>query len=88
MSTHMIPALFWDFTQRGMGSFTIPDNPSVPSSSVKQSRKNAGATYVFSCVGNDMGCEWFSENVTLANSVSGAWRNRKRGRKSSCLGVP
>jgi hypothetical protein len=67
-----------------IGSLTFPDNPSVPSSSVQQSRKNTGGTYVLICVGNGVGHDWFSENVTLANSVSGAWRKRKRGRNSSC----
>jgi len=48
------------------------DNASVPSSSVKKSRKNARDTSVLICVGNVVGRDWFSENVTLTSSVSGA----------------
>ena len=39
-----------------------------------QSRKNAGNTYVHSYIGNGVGGHWFSENVTLANRVSGVRR--------------
>jgi len=34
------------------------------------------------CVGGD----WFSENMMLANGVSGALRRGQGGKKSSCLG--
>jgi len=47
------------------------DNLLVPSSRVKQSKKNAGNTCVCSCVGNGVGNEWSSENVMPASRVSG-----------------
>ena len=47
------------------------DNLSVPSSRVKQYKKNARNMYVCSYVGNGVGSEWFSENVMSANRVRG-----------------
>ena len=38
-----------------IGSLTFMDNDSVPYSSVKKSRKNAGDTSVLICVGNTVG---------------------------------
>jgi hypothetical protein len=39
---------------------------------------------VRSCIGNGVDGDWFSENMTLANRVTGAWRPRKvKGGKGS-----
>jgi hypothetical protein len=53
----------------------------VPFSRVKQS-ENAGNTYVRGYIGNGVGCDCFSENVTLANRISGAWG---RGREEESV---
>lgn len=51
---------------------TFRDNLWVSSfSRVTQSKKKARNTYVFSYIGNGVGGDWFSANVTLANRVSG-----------------
>ena len=55
-----------------IGSLMFLDNPSVPSSSAKKSRKNAGDTSALICIGNVVGRDWFSENVMLTSSVRGA----------------
>jgi len=39
--------------------------------------ENVGNIYVRSYMGNSMGNDWFSQNVTLASRVSGVWRKRK-----------
>jgi hypothetical protein len=36
---------------------------SVPSSSVKQSKKNAGNRWMYKYVGDSVGCDWFSGKV-------------------------
>ena len=46
-------------------------NLSVLSSRVKQSKKDARNMYVCSYLGNDVGSEWFSENMMPANRYSG-----------------
>jgi len=52
---------------------TFRDNLWVSSfSKVTQSKKNGRNTYVLGYIGNGVGGDWFSENVTLANRVSGA----------------
>ena len=37
-----------------------------------------------SYIGNGVGGDWFSENMTLANRITGAWRTREgKGGKGS-----
>ena len=48
------------------------DNLSGPSSRVKQSKKDAGNTYIRIYIGNDVGNDWFSENLIPSNRVSGS----------------
>jgi hypothetical protein len=38
---------------------------------LSQTGNNAGNTYVRSYIGNGVGGDWFSENVTLSNRISG-----------------
>jgi hypothetical protein len=45
------------------------DNVSVPSSRVKQSKKNDGNIWVRSYIGNGVGGDLFSENMMLTNRV-------------------
>jgi len=54
------------------------DNLLVPSSRVKQSKKNTGNTYLCSYTGNGVGSDWFSKNIMLANSVIGVRRGKDR----------
>jgi hypothetical protein len=58
-------------TQIGSLLPTFRNNLSVLLSRVKQSKKNAGNTYVRSYAGNGVGGDWFSENVPLVSRVSG-----------------
>ena len=39
--------------------------------------RNFGDCEVRCYIGNGVGSDWFSENVTLANRVTGAWRTRE-----------
>jgi hypothetical protein len=59
---------------------TFRDNLSIPSSRVKQFKKDAGNTEVRIYIGNVVGCDWFSENVTLVE-------RQGAGRRGSAVGV-
>jgi hypothetical protein len=70
-------SLFFDVTQRRLIVTDVSGQPSAPFSSAKQSKENAGNTYVHSYIGNGMSGDWFSKNTTLANRVDGACRTWK-----------
>jgi len=85
LHSRLSPWLFWDVTQSRLVVTDVSGEPISLIFKVKQSKKNAGAR---SFIGNGVGSDWFSANLTLANRVSGACRTRKggrRGRKSSYI---
>ena len=81
----MWPSLFWYATRRRLVVSDVSVQPVWRFFKSQGVQKNAGNTPVRSYIGNAVGVDWLSENVMLANRISGAWSRGRRGRKSSCL---